>query len=348
MAWEINSELIKELRAWFLERPTGEGNWPWERGVNLLPDTLTHSESWQAGTTLNDLADDTYGPALWNVLNSSDAPDISGQAGGSTDPFTTSFRCTFDAAAQQAGIVQFLTAQMTRPLRGAAVSLSADLWGTNVSNLRMAVVVWTSTADTVTSDIVSAWAVGNPTLAANWAYIGTPASIAITSTRTRYNVANLVIPTNAVNLGVFIWTPDSEASGDLWEVARVKLEPGPIATEFVARTPSEELAEIQRFFYYQPALGDEGVSAWGWCQSTTICRAFIPTPVTMFKTPVVTGGFLNVKTNGASNAVTSFDTVALMNNGIRIRFNVAAGLTVGHAAIITPSTTVAIALDARL
>jgi hypothetical protein len=215
---------------------------------NILPCSLTHDDSWQGGTTLSDIADDSYGPTLWTVLSTGSAPDVTGEAGGSIDPFTRAFRCTFDAASVQAGIVQFLTAQQTRPWRGQSVSLSADVWGTNVANIRMAVVVWTSTADALTSDIVATWGAGNPTLAANWAYIGTPASIAISGTRTRYSVENLTIPTNANNIAVFIWTPDVEASGDLWNVARVKLEPGATATAFVARDPADELRLIERLY----------------------------------------------------------------------------------------------------
>lgn len=234
-------------------------NWEPEDKIstkNLLYDTLTYDVSWQLGTTLNDVANDTYGPTLWTVLNKSNAPDISAQAGGSTDPFAYYFRCTFDASTEQAGIVQFLEAQDTYPLRGQVVSLSADLWGSNVSNLRMAVVVWTSTADSLTSDVVSSWSTGNPALATNWAYIGTPASIAIGSTRARYAVNNLLVPTNATNLGVFIWTPDSESSGDLWNVARVQLERGPVATKVANRGAGRELEAIQRHYWKSFSIGD--------------------------------------------------------------------------------------------
>jgi len=240
-----NAILTNGLISW-----AGVLNWETENKIskNLLYSSMTHN-LWQEGLTLNDLADDTYGPdTVWNVINKDNAPDISGQAGGSTDPFTISFRCTFDSNTAQAGIVQFLEAEDTYPLRGQVVSLSADLWGTNITTLRMAVIIWTSTADAVTSDVVGTWAAGNPTLAANWAYIGTPAAITITGTRARYTQNNLLVPTNANNLGVFIWTDAAESSGDLWNIARVQLERGPIATEFVARSLADELARVQWFF----------------------------------------------------------------------------------------------------
>lgn len=213
---------------------------------NLLYDTLTHN-LWLAGTTFNDVTDDSYTATLWNALWNTNAPDISGQAGGASDPFVKYFRCTHDANSQ-AGIVQFLEAEDTVPLRGKTLSLSADLWGTGVTSLRMAVLEWTSTADVVTSDVVGTWGTGNPTLAANWAYIGTPAAITITTTRTRYAVNNLIVGSSTNNLAVFIWTDAVEVNTDLWNVARVKLEVSNAATDFVPRPFTLEKYLINRFY----------------------------------------------------------------------------------------------------
>ena len=228
---------------------TGAFNWMPEAKIvkNLLYHSLTH-DIWQAGTTFNDIADDTYVADLWNVLQNGQAPDVSGQAGGSTDPFTRYFRCTFDSAASQCGIVQFLTNEDTIPLRGQTVSLSFDAWSDgSVAELRAAVLSWGSTADTLTSDVVGTWSTNNPTLATNWSYANTPgADIVITSVRARYTVNNITIPTTANNIAVFIWTSAEEASTDLFNIARVQLERGPVATEFVARTYNEELASIYK------------------------------------------------------------------------------------------------------
>lgn len=216
---------------------------------NLLADTLTHEASWLAGTTFNDLADDNYGPSLWNILNEANAPDVSGTAGGTNDPFTRYLTITLDGTTQ-VGVVQFLSAERTKALRGKTVSLSADLWGTGIAAARMAVLIWTGTADAVTSDVVGTWGAGNPTLATNWNYIGTPAGITISSTRTRYSINNLLIPdttANINNVAVFIWTPSQEASTDVLNVARVKLEPGAVATDFTGRGQAAELREINNF-----------------------------------------------------------------------------------------------------
>lgn len=223
---------------------------PYAVTENLLACSLTYDESWLGGTTFNDLTDGLHGPILWRILNDQGTnanPDVSGTAGGSTDPFTRYLAIALDATAQ-VGAVQFIGAQKTRAYRGAVVSLSADLWATGITAIRMAVIVWTSTADTVTADVVATWG-ANPTLATNWAYIGTPSSITIATTRDRYSVQNLTIPTNAVNLGVFIWLPAQEVNTDVLNITRVKLEPGPVSTAFAGRDPGDELRAINRFYW---------------------------------------------------------------------------------------------------
>lgn len=279
---------------------------PYLVNENKLYHSLSH-DIWLEGTTFNDVADDTYVATLWNALHNGQAPDVTGEAGGSTDPFARCLRCTFDSASSQAGFVEFFKNKDTVELRGKAVSISADLWGTNVSNLRMAVAVWTGTGDGLTSDMVGTWGAGNPTLATDWAYIGTPASIAITSTRTRYKVENLTIPTNANNIGVFIWTPDSEASGDLFNIARVKLEEGQVATDFPARDYALELFLVEHFARILDASSNLAPTGLGTKVNTTAIRVVIQF-ATMRTTPALSH---NVTAYTAGNPATT--AVALVN-----------------------------------
>lgn len=197
---------------------------------------LYHSIMYADWTGANDVANDTYiNDTVWNHVNNGQAPDITAQAASSTDPLKQYLRCTFDSASSQAGIVQFLKSSDSVPYRGEKLSISADLWGTNITTLRMAVLEWQGTADAVTSDVVATWGAGDPTLAANWVYLGTPAAITITTGRARYEVENLTVGIGANNLALFIWTDAVEASGDLFNVARTQMERGPVATDFVAR-----------------------------------------------------------------------------------------------------------------
>lgn len=223
-------------------------------GYNLLADSLTH-DMWLRGLTFSDFTDDTYLATCWNGLHNGQQPDVAGTAGGSSDPFTRYLKCTFDSAASQFGIVHFLDAQDSKALRGQTVSLSVDAWGTAVTNLRMAVIEWASTADTLTSDVVGTWGAGNPTLATNWSYIGTPASLVITSSRTRVKVENITISGTVNNLGVFIWTPDLQTSTDVLNIARVKMEVGALASPFAPRLFEDELSKLARYFWKSFAIG---------------------------------------------------------------------------------------------
>lgn len=222
-------------------------------GQNLLYSSLTNDATWQEGATFNDPANDSYVADLWNLVWETNAPDITQQSAPSGEDFTKSFRCTFDTNNSRAGIVQFLSSQDSVSLRGKTVSLSAKVWGVAVSNIRMGVIYWVGTPDSITSSIVSAWA-ATPTLATSWAFANTPASIAIDSTPTYKSIENITIPTTTENLGVFIWTPDSENSGDLFNVANVKLEYGDAATPFVARRLIDEYLKCAYFYQKSFAL----------------------------------------------------------------------------------------------
>lgn len=274
-------------------------------GENLLYDSLTHECSWLEGTSFPDYVDDTYGPALWTMLHAGSFPDASGQAGGSSDPFTRYFRCTFDASSQQAGIVQFLEAEDAKALRSATVSLSADLWANAAMNMRMAVIEWTGTADALTSDVIATWNGGSPpTLAANWSFVGTPTTLAATSSRQRFVQNELNIGASINNLAVLIWSFDQQGSGDFFNVARVKLEVGLVATEFVPRLLRRELMAIYEFIEIQSnqyLLGAGGVNNGGAWQSTTYWK------VSKRTTPTVT--LSNITYSNASGL-----TVSSINN----------------------------------
>ena len=216
---------------------------------NLLYHSLTH-DLWSEGTTFNDIADDTYVAEVWNVLHNGQAPDVSGQVNSVGDPFNRAFRCAFDSASSQAGIVQFLTSDDTYPLMDdPVVSLSfAALGSPSLTHLRAAVLSWSGVPDSLTSDVVATWGAGNPTLATDWAYANTAVDITISTTLTRYKIENITIPSNADNIAVFIWTPDLEGSGEVFYVANVQLERGPVATEFVPRLEPQE-KPLCRYFY---------------------------------------------------------------------------------------------------
>ena len=134
-----------------------------------------------------------------------------------------------------------------------------------IENLRVAVLSWDCTADTVTSDVVSDWAAEgtNPTFAANWTAENTASNKAITTSWATYKVEGISIDTASMaNIAVFIWVDDTDAAvDDELFITQVKLELGDTATTYQPRSYGEELALCQR--YYQKMTGGTAYTRFG-------------------------------------------------------------------------------------
>jgi hypothetical protein len=125
---------------------------------------------------------------------------------------------------------------------------------TKLDNVKAAIVAWSGTADTVTSDIISAWGAEgtNPTLIANATYENTPVNLNVTTSYATYSVSAAVDTASTQNLILFIWSDVTDTTaGDFLYIAESKLEVGSSATAFVyaGGTFQGELAACQRYYY---------------------------------------------------------------------------------------------------
>ena len=130
---------------------------------------------------------------------------------------------------------------------------------TKLDNIKCAIVAWSGTADTVTSDIISAWGAEgtNPTLIANATYENTPANLNVTTSFATYSVTATVDTASTSNLILFIWSDVTDTTlGDFLYITNVQLEVGSTATPFERRLYGQELANCQR--YYQVIKGGSG------------------------------------------------------------------------------------------
>ncbi|KKL58234.1 hypothetical protein LCGC14_2227420 [marine sediment metagenome] len=201
-------------------------------------------------------SDDTYLLDRWVLLSDGDdAVDVTQETGTLPTGSYAAVRLDVETANKKFGIMQVLEARDAAALIGGTVSLSfkARRTGTSIDHLRAAVLAWDSTADTVTSDVVSAWeAAGtDPTLVANWTYENTPASLAtLTTSYQTFTIENISIDTaSAANVAVFIWSDDvTTTTGDFLYIADVQLELGVIATPFERRYMAKELVLCQRYY----------------------------------------------------------------------------------------------------
>ena len=115
-----------------------------------------------------------------------------------------------NVATTRFGIVQFLQSELSVQYAGgkASISFLVKANNANISNIRAGVLAWDSTADILTSDVVSSWA-ATPTLAANWFFENTPANVSVTTGFTKVTIEDIDIDqANMNNLALFIWVPD--------------------------------------------------------------------------------------------------------------------------------------------
>jgi hypothetical protein len=170
-------------------------------------------------------------------------------------------------------------------------------------------VAWSGTADTVTSDIISAWGAEgtNPTLIANATYENSPVNLNLTTSYATYSVSAAVDTASTKNLILFVWSDVTDTTaGDFLYIAESKLELGSTATAFVyaGGTIQGELAACQRYFIRIGGSKIYEVMGLGYTDSTTETYASRTLPVTMRTTPSTTFAAANLfRTNQGGGSV---------------------------------------------
>ena len=205
------------------------------------------------GTFVNN--DDAYVLDRWYILSDgNDAIDVTQNTAEA--PFSGGYCIALDVETVNTkfGIAQIIEKQNCNGLLGQTVTLSFKAKvssTTKLDNVKCAIVAWSGTADSVTSDIVSAWGVEgtNPTLIANATYENTPANLNVTTSWSTFTVTANVDTASANNIIVFIWSDVTDTTlGDFLYVTDVKLEQGSTATTFLRTFFATELLECQRYF----------------------------------------------------------------------------------------------------
>ena len=199
--------------------------------------------------------DDSYNLDRWYVLSDgNDAVDITQTTSEVPSNQLTAIALDVETANKKFGIAQIVEQKNCVGLIGGNVTLSFKAKvssTTKLDNVKAAVVAWSGTADTVTSDIISAWENEgtNPTLIANATYENTPANLNVTTSYATYTVTANVDTASTKNLIVFIWSDVTDTTaGDFLYITDVQLEAGLTATDFERRPYGTELALCQRYF----------------------------------------------------------------------------------------------------
>jgi hypothetical protein len=245
----------------------------------------------QRGTTFASNNDDTYNLDRWYVL--SDGNDVVDITQNTADaPPEQKFCIALDVETEddKFGVAQIIENINCADLQGQTVTVSFQAKvsaTTKLDNVKCAIVAWSGTADSVTSDIISAWGAEgtNPTLIANATYENTPANLNVTTDWATYTVSAPIDTASTNNVIVFIWSDVTDTTaGDFLYLAGVQLEAGSVATPFERRPFGTELALCQRYSYV--VFNSSGVA--GIASSGTNVAQVFAFPVPMRALPTVT------------------------------------------------------------
>lgn len=241
--------------------------------------------------------DDTYVLDRFYIL--SDGNDIIDVTQTTTTPTGAKYSIGLDVETvnKKFGIAQIIeNANCFDAIGGnVTVSFQAKVSATtNLDNVKCAIVAWSGTADTVTSDIISAWGVEgtNPTLIANATYENTPANLGVTTSFATYSVTANVDTASTSNIILFIWSDVTTTSlGEFLYITNIQLEKGSTATSFDYIPYTTELALCQRYFVLtNPSNTQRCGGMWGTTYTSGSAHLTGLLPLPMRTAPTVTAG----------------------------------------------------------
>jgi hypothetical protein len=265
---------------------------------------------------------DTYNLDRWYVLSDgNDAVDITQTT---TVPTGAKYSIGLDVetANKKFGIAQIIENVNCFDAIGGTVTLSFQAKvssTTKLDNVKCAIVAWSGTADTVTSDIISAWNVEgtNPTLIADATYENTPANLNVTTSFETYTVSAAVDTASTTNIILFIWSDVTDTTaGDFLYVTGVQLEKGTQATSFDYRPYGTELALCQRYYaksYNQSVV--PGSNA-GTSNSVQTLNGTDGNQIQGFRTPVTMRASATARIWTLSGTLASLSTTSEVDSGI--------------------------------
>ena len=272
--------------------------------------------SWASGHPISPNTDGNYNFDRWYMLcDGANRINIT-QETASLPVFGVQTGCRLTQVGTSASNGKFGLAQIVERANipsflGYVACLQAKLRvsnATRLTDIRLAVIGWTGTADTVTRDFISSWNASgvNPTLVANATYLNTPANMSIpdvwqvdsSGRPVIYNVATGV-PSNVNNLIVFIYSNTvGLTAGDFLTLCDVQLEANDSSTNFEYVPYDIQLMRAQRYYYGLYASGT----------SMAYCSTYSVTSIRMdgqFTFPV----FMRVSPTLVTSAASTFALV---------------------------------------
>ena len=208
---------------------------------------------WQLGTGSTSRADDVYVNDGWYALTQSNPIT----AERSNNPFNgarQALRLTqANASAQRMGLAQIVEGRDSVPVRGRSVVLSGRAQCSTSATLRYAILSWSGTEDSVTSDVVADWT--SASFTAGGFYNSTTLAVVATGsvalsagTWTDITMAAGAVPSGCANLIVVFHTDATCVQNTTLDFTNIRLAEGTIAVPYVHEPFAVAVARCQRFF----------------------------------------------------------------------------------------------------
>lgn len=253
---------------------------------------------WQRGTSSPTVSDNNYALDRWRLMlgaanaatiarETSSRPTGGGQAG---------VKLTVGSGVNNKfGMLQVIPSQDVLHLRGQTVSLQATMRAStgNLTNTRMAVLQWTSTADGTTGDPISAWNSSGtaPTLASNWTYLtDATESLDLTDEYATYTLTGITVGDSMTNLAVFFWSDATSTvqTTDALYIFDWQLEAGDHCSAVERKPYGVVLHECRGYYQRYVGPGNNNFFAVGQAYAADSCAFFFPFRPPLVKLPTAT------------------------------------------------------------
>lgn len=261
-------------------------------------------------------ADDAYAGDRWYVLTQT-ASINSQRSTGNLAKYAHKLTQN-QAAAQRLGYASIVEHQDSYALRSQTVRFAGKCKISASQAVRFAILEWTGTADSVTSDVVNDWTsasytAGNFFLAANLTVTAVGTITPAAATWTSFALTGTVSAT-CNNLIVIFWTEGTAAQNVTLELTEMQLTRGALAVSYAPRLQTDELLLCQRYYCKSYAIDTNPGTV-----TNTGCIAYVTAstagewgpnvfyPVEMRTTPTKT--FYSTNSGASGNKYNATDAV---------------------------------------
>ena len=291
-------------------------------------------------------SDDTYAHDCWYALTETGAIAVSTVTGAEDGTPYMARLTQSQASAQRMGYAQIIEGKDCKKLRGQQAVFNFGRYRCSASqSIRFAILEWTGTEDSVTSDVVNDWTsstytAGNFFLGANLTVSGVTSQTPSAATLTDGTSLVVTLGSSFNNLIVFVWTEATAAQNVTLDLSKAFIGQGAAAPVFQYLPFNSELQRCQR---YAPvfAVGMDQTFCGGQCTSGTTGQLVVPFPVEMRIPPtgITVSSAAHFATFNAGGSRIQFTTLALNSTftpstkAAMLEFAVAAGLVAGNATV---------------